>query len=119
MQQVQIPAVAEGETYLGGRIGKCGDIEHSVVVAVNNERMSLQQQHEWAAGLGAVLMNRYEALVIYNEHRSLVEEAGYWTGDEVEWDSGCAWCQGFNSGSQYYYRKSIKLRAVAVRRFKN
>ncbi|WP_261496698.1 DUF1566 domain-containing protein [Burkholderia multivorans] len=119
MQQITLPPVAEGEIYLGGRIDANGDIEHSVVVGFNDERMSLQEQREWAKSLGGVLMNRYEALIIYNERRDLVKEAAYWTDDEVEWDSAYAWCQTFYNGNQSDYRKSAALRAVAVRRFKN
>ncbi|QTD88788.1 DUF1566 domain-containing protein [Burkholderia anthina] len=119
MQQITRPPLAEGEVYLGGRIDKNGDIEHSVAIGFSNERMSLQEQREWAKSLGGVLMNRYEALVIYNEHRDLVKEAAYWTDDEVEWDSAYAWYQSFRYGDQDHYHDSAALRAVAVRRFKN
>jgi hypothetical protein len=109
--------LAEGEVYLGGRIHSNGTVEHSVVVGVNDERLPLADQIEWAKSLGGVLMNRFEGLVIYNEHRSLVKEASYWTGDDCEWDTSYAWFQGFNYGHQYGYLKGAALRAVAVRRF--
>ena len=117
MQQVTRPPLADGEVYLGGRIDKNGDIEHSVAIGFTDKRMSQEEQREWAKSLGGVLMNRYEGLVIYNEHRDLVKEAAYWTDDEVEWDSEYAWFQGFYYGAQYYSHKSAALRAVAVRRF--
>ncbi|WP_104656564.1 DUF1566 domain-containing protein [Ralstonia insidiosa] len=119
MQQIQIPPLAEGEIYLGGRITKTGDIEHTVIVAINDDELPLAEQREWAKSQGGVLMNRYEALIIYNEHRDLVKKDWYWTDEEVEWDTAYAWYQDFYGGNQNGDRKSAALRAVAVRRFKN
>ncbi|NMV36958.1 DUF1566 domain-containing protein [Ralstonia insidiosa] len=119
MQQIQIPPLAEGEIYLGGRITKTGDIEHTVIVAINDDELPLAEQREWAKSQGGVLMNRYEALIIYNEHRDLVKKDWYWTDEEVECDTAYAWCQYFLSGLQIIIHKSAALRAVAVRRFKN
>ena len=109
--------LAEGETYLGGRVLLSGSLELSVIVGVNDERLPQDGQRKWAKSLGGMLMNRYEGLVIYNEHRALVKEAAYWTDDECEWDSSCAWCQGFYYGTQGNSHKSAALRGVAVRRF--
>ncbi|GAB7525362.1 Lcl C-terminal domain-containing protein [Paraburkholderia sp. 2C] len=116
MQQIQIPPLAEGEVYLHGRVNKTGDVEHTVLVAVNDERLPRELQREWAKSVGGVLFNRVDALVIYNEHRALVKPEWYWTDDDVEWDSGYAWFQNFDDGNQYFYGKNGKLRAVAVRR---
>ncbi|CAJ0698625.1 DUF1566 domain-containing protein [Ralstonia holmesii] len=117
--QIQLPPLAEGETYLFGRIDKNGDIEHTVVIAVNNEALTRDEQREWAKSVGGVLMNRVEAIEIYNEHRDLVEPRAYWTDEDVEWDSAYAWYQFFYYGYQGNNHKSAALRAVAVRRFKN
>ena len=117
--QIQLPPLAEGETYLFGRVDKNGDIEHTVVIAVNNSALSREKQREWAKSIGGVLMNRIEAIEIYNSHRDLVEPDWYWTDEDVEWDTAYAWCQDFDYGGQGDYRKSAALRAVAVRRFKN
>ncbi|APR39992.1 hypothetical protein [Paraburkholderia sp. SOS3] len=116
MQQIQIPPLAEGEVYLHGRVSKTGDVEHTVLVAVNDERLPRELQREWAKSVGGVLFNRFDALVIYNEHRALVKPEWYWTDDDVEWDSGYAWCQGFGTGGQTCGGKDLELRAVAVRR---
>jgi hypothetical protein len=113
---IQTPELAEGEIYLGGRISKIGEVEHSVVIAINDEKLSLAGQREWAKSKGGVLMNRFEALVIYNEHRDIVTPNWYWTDDECEWDSACAWYQNFDHGGQTNFHKSAALRAVAVRR---
>ncbi|KVO11757.1 hypothetical protein [Burkholderia ubonensis] len=117
MQQIQLPPLAEGHTYLYGRIDKNGDVEHTVVIAVNDKRLPRELQREWAKSVGGVLYNRIDALFVYSEHRDLVKPAAYWTDDDVEWDSAYAWCQHYLSGIQYSLHKSVALRAVAVSRF--
>ncbi|MGK2829193.1 DUF1566 domain-containing protein [Ralstonia pseudosolanacearum] len=117
MQQIQIPKLADGQTYLYGRVDKNGDVEHTVINAVNDERLPRDLQREWAKSVGGVLFNRLDSLVIYNEHRGLVKPAAYWTDDDCEWDPAYAWYQGFYFGSQDYDHKSVALRAVSVSRF--
>ncbi|MBU9403530.1 DUF1566 domain-containing protein [Burkholderia multivorans] len=116
-QQIQLPQTAEGQTYLYGLVNKNGDVEHTVLIAVNDERLPHELQREWAMSVGGVLYNRIDALVIYNEHRSLVKEAGYWTADICEWDPAFAWYQDCISGSQNLGHESVELRGVAVSRF--
>ncbi|MFM0243835.1 DUF1566 domain-containing protein [Paraburkholderia sediminicola] len=117
MQQIQLPPLADGQTYLHGRINKHGDVEHTVLVAVNDERLPRDLQREWAKSIGGVLYNRIDALVIYNEHLDLVKPEAYWTDDDVEWDPAFAWCQYYYYGRQIISHKSAALRAVAVSRF--
>lgn len=99
-QQIQLPQTAEGQTYLYGRINKNGDVEHTVLIAVNDERLPRKLQREWAKSVGGILYNRIDALVIHNEHRSLVKPAAYWTDDDCEWDSSYAWFQYYSHGYQ-------------------
>ena len=115
--QIQLPPTSDGQTYLYGRINKHGDIEHSVIIAVNDERLPRELQREWAKSVGGVLFNRIEALIIYNEHRDLVKPAAYWTDDDCEWDTAYAWYQGCINGGQNYNHKSAEFRGVAVSRF--
>jgi len=119
MQQLQLPPLAEGQIYLHGRINKHGDVEHTVLVAVNDKCLPRDLQREWAKSVGGVLYNRIDALVIYNEHRDLVKPEAYWTDDDVEWDPAYAWYQNYGIGGQYHRHKSAELRAVAVSRFTN
>jgi hypothetical protein len=119
MQQIPIPPLAEGEIYLCGLADANGDVEHTVIVAVNNERGSWQQQMNWAKTLGGDLTNRVEQALIRAKRPDLVEEAAYWSNTTVEWDSAYAWCQDFSYGFQGGSHKSAALRAVAVRRFKD
>ncbi|WP_234775209.1 DUF1566 domain-containing protein [Paraburkholderia tropica] len=113
---IQTPELADGEVYLGGRISKIGEVQHSILIAINDAELSLDGQREWAKSKGGVLMNRHEALVIYNEHRDIVKPDWYWTDEECEWNSAYAWYQNFDGGGQRHNRKSAALRAVAVRR---
>jgi hypothetical protein len=117
--QVQIPPLAEGEIYLCGIVDANGDIEHTVVIGINNDGASWQKQLEWAKSLGGDLTNRIEQAVIRAKRPDLVEEEAYWSNTEVEWDSSYAWYQYFLNGYQDLYHKGAALRAVAVRRFKN
>jgi hypothetical protein len=119
MQQLALPPIAEGQNYLYGRIDKNGDVEHTVLIAVNDERLPRELQRKWAKSVGGILFNRVDALVIYNEHRDLVKPEAYWTDDDCEWDPAYAWYQYYDVGSQIYGHKSAALRAVAVSRFKN
>jgi hypothetical protein len=119
MQQIQLPPLRDGEIYLGGRIDKNGEVEHSALITVSDKRLPRDEQREFGKSIGGVLMNRYEGLVIYNEHRGLVKPEVYWTDDDCEWDPSYAWYQYFDGGGQGINRKSSALRAVFVRRFKN
>jgi hypothetical protein len=117
MTQVVIPPLTEGETYLCGFVDANGDVEHTVIVAINNERAEWQEQMDWAKALGADLMTRPEQAVAYAKHKDLFEEASYWSNEDA--GDGFAWCQLFVNGGQFYYGQLSRLRAVAVRRFKN
>ncbi|WP_205191313.1 DUF1566 domain-containing protein [Burkholderia sp. LMG 13014] len=115
--QILVPPVAEGQTYLYGRVNKSGDVEHTVLIAVNDKRLPRELQREWAKSVGGVLFNRVDALIVYNEHRNLVKPEAYWTDDDVEWDSASAWYQFYFNGYQGNDHKRVELRGVAVSRF--
>jgi hypothetical protein len=46
------------------------------------------------------------------------EDAVYWTSTQYASDPDYAWCQYFGNGNQTSWRKVIKFRGCAVRRFK-
>ncbi|WP_447639537.1 DUF1566 domain-containing protein [Pandoraea norimbergensis] len=117
MSQVVIPPLNEGETYLCGFVDANGDVEHTVIVAINNERAEWQEQMDWAKALGADLMTRPEQAVAYAKHKDLFEEASYWSNEDA--GDGFAWFQNFLNGLQCFTSQDYRLRAVAVRRFKN
>lgn len=117
MTQVVIPPLNEGETYLCGFVDANGDVEHVAIVAINNERAEWQEQMGWAKALGADLMTRPELAVAFARHKALFQDAAYWSNEDA--GDGFAWCQYFSLGDQYYHGQYTRLRAVAVRRFKN
>lgn len=117
MTQVVIPPLNEGETYLCGFVDANGDVEHVVIVAINNEGATWQSQMEWAKGIGADLMTRPELAVAYAKQKDLFEPRWYWSNEDD--GDGFAWSQGFGTGLQHYSTQFTELRAVAVRRFKN
>lgn len=121
MQQLQIPAVAEGETYIGVIGDKAGNLYHLIALSGDNDRASQQAQLDWAKSIGGDLPNKLEAAMLFAHAKDLFQPAAYWTNetfidpDDPE-DYGWAWYQGFGYGLQDYGRKNSPLRARAVRR---
>jgi hypothetical protein len=119
MTQIQIPPLADGETYLIGLVDANGDVEHTVLLPGDKDDASQAEQFAWAKSLGGDLPNRIEQAVMFAKFRDRFQKDAYWSNETCDWGSSFAWCQNFNDGLQYSYRKSAALRAVAVRRFKN
>ncbi|AOJ99896.1 DUF1566 domain-containing protein [Burkholderia vietnamiensis] len=119
--QIQLPSLAEGEIYLCGIVDAHGDVVHTVLLPGQNDRATWQAQMEWAKSRGGDLPTRTELVIAYEQHRDQFEQAAYWsnTPDTDPGYSGWAWYQPFLNGGQSYGRQSSKLRARAVRRFKN
>ncbi|AXK61504.1 DUF1566 domain-containing protein [Burkholderia sp. IDO3] len=118
--QIQIPPLAEGEIYLFGLVDANGDIEHTVIVEVVNDRANWQKQMDAAKARDCDLANAIEYAAIRLKHPKLVDEnKAYWMNETVNWDSAFARYQGFHYGFQSYVHKSALLGAVVVRRFKN
>ncbi|MBN3832916.1 DUF1566 domain-containing protein [Burkholderia sp. Ac-20344] len=118
--QIQIPPLAEGETYLFGLVDANGDIEHTVIVDVVNDRADWHKQMDAAKARGCDLANAIEYAAIRLKHPKLVDEnKSYWMNETVDWDSADARYQDFLYGHQDSIRKSASLCAVVVRRFKN
>ncbi|WP_175777485.1 DUF1566 domain-containing protein [Burkholderia anthina] len=118
--QIQRPPLAEGEIYLFGLVDANGDIEHTVIVDVVNDRANWQKQMDTAKARDCDLANAIEYAAIRLKHPKLVDEnKAYWMNETVDWDSAYARCQNFYDGSQYYHHESALLGAVVVRRFKN
>lgn len=112
--QSAMPTINEGETYLCGFVDANGDVEHVVIVAINNEEATWQSQMEWAKELGADLMTRPEQAIAFAKMPECFEKRAYWSNEDA--GDGFAWYQGFLTGRQYYYGQYDELRAVAVRR---
>ena len=121
MQQLQIPPIADGETYIGAIGDKSGNLYHLVLLAGDNDRAPQQAQIEWAKSVGGELPNKLEAMMLFCHAKDQFKPDAYWTGETLidpddEEDDGWAWYQYFYDGYQYDYRKHGQLRARAVRR---
>ncbi|WP_034302495.1 DUF1566 domain-containing protein [Herbaspirillum sp. RV1423] len=116
MNQIQIPPLAEGETYIGAIGNAAGELYHVVLLPDDNDRSGFEAQLEWAKSVGGDLPNRLEQAMLFAHHRDLFQKAAYWSNQRDEDDDGWAWCQLFHYGYQDLNRTDYALRARAVRR---
>ncbi|WP_079218898.1 DUF1566 domain-containing protein [Herbaspirillum robiniae] len=114
MQQLQIPPLNEGETYIGAIGNAKGEIYHLVLLPGDKEPAPHEKQMAWAQSIGGDLPNRVEQAILFAEHKNLFEERAYWSNQLDE--DGWAWCQFFSYGVQDFYHTNDALRARAVRR---
>jgi len=74
----------------------------------------------WAKGLAPAgdftLPTRDELRILFANARELFATEWYWSSEEVAGVAQCAWCQGFDNGTQSSLHKFNELRARAVRR---
>jgi len=121
MNQLQIPPLSEGETYIGAIGNKSGEVYHVVLLPGDNDRAPHAKQIEWAKSIGGDLPTKLEAAMLFAHAKDEFNSEWYWTNEdfvdpEDPDDSGWAWSQYFGSGSQLTSHKDIQLRARAVRR---
>ena len=110
-----------GEHYAGLIVGKDGEPSHHLVLLPGQaEDITWDKAMEWAAKQGgeyvASLPTRREQSLLYANLKDQFEEHWYWSCEAHESESGWAWYQNFNNGTQDDYRKVNELRARAVRR---
>ena len=116
MQQITIPPLAEGETYIGLIGNSQGEAYHLVLLPGDNDDATWQEQMDWAKSIGGDLPNRIEQAMLWAGHKDQFKKDWYWSNEQHHTASGCAWVQTFSNGYQYGYRKYDELRARAVRR---
>jgi len=114
MQQLQIPPLSEGETYIGAIGNEKGEVYHIVLLPGDSEPASHAEQLAWAQSIGGDLPNRVEQAMLFANHKPLFKETWYWSNQLDE--DGWAWGQNFSYGDQGSYRPGYALRARAVRR---
>ena len=119
--QLQIPALADGETYIGAIGDKNGDVYHLVLLAGDNDPALHSVQLEWAKSIGGDLPNKLESAMLFAHAKGEFKPDWYWTSETFidpydPKDDGWAWCQDFGTGRQRSYHKNTKLRARSVRR---
>ena len=116
MQQLQIPPLAEGEIYVGCIGDAAGNLHHVILLPGDNDDATHESQLEWAKSIGGDLPSRIEQAMLWANHRDQFKKDWYWSNETHHTESGWAWCQLFDYGSQYTTRKDNELRARAVRR---
>jgi len=116
MQQLQIPPLSEGETYIGAIGDKNGDFYHVILLPGDNDDATWQAQMEWAKSIGGDLPSRVEQAMLWANFRDLFQKDWYWSNEVHHNNSGWAWSQNFDYGDQDNYLQYYELRARAVRR---
>lgn len=121
MNQLQLPALADGETYIGAIGDKNGDAYHLVLLPGDSDPAPLADQIEWAKSIGGGLPNKLEIAMLFASAKDGFKPKWYWANETFvdprdPEDDGWAWCQFFISGYQHFIRKCSKLRARSVRR---
>ena len=116
MQQLTLPPLAEGETYVGAIGDTTGNLHHVILLLGDNDDASWQHQKEWAASIGGELPTRLEQALLWQNCREHFQKEWYWSGEAHASDAGSAWCQDFYDGSQGLNHQLDQLRARAVRR---
>ena len=117
MQQLQLPPLNEGETYIGAIGNKAGEVYHVILLPGDNEDSDWQSAMDWAKSIGGDLPTRIEQSMLFDCFRDQFKKDWYWSNTTVDSYDAFAWCQLFDNGILYGYHKSDNLcRARAVRR---
>ena len=118
---MNLPELAEGETYAGLIIDKNGEPSyHLVLLPGQADDITWDKAMEWAAEQGgefvASLPTRREQALLYANLKEEFEELAYWSCEAHESESGWAWYQDFLNGTHDDTTLLYELRARAVRR---
>ncbi len=117
MQQLPLPPLAEGETYIGAIGDAAGNLQHIILLPGDHDEDTWQGAMDWAKSLGGDLPNRVEQAMLYAHHRGEFERDWYWSNTSHEDDDAYAWHQYFTNGDQLTNHKALNsCRARAVRR---
>lgn len=117
MQQLQIPPLADGETYIGAIGDKNGDVHHIILLPGDMDCDTWPKALDWAKSLGGDLPNRIEQAMLFAHFKDQFQKDWYWSNTSVDGYDASAWYQYFDYGHQDLYHKgSDHCRARAVRR---
>ena len=114
--KLNIPELADGEIYIGAIGDALGNLHHVILLPGDNDDATHEAQIEWAKSIGGDLPSRIEQAMLWANHRDLFQKDWYWSNETHHSESGWAWYQGFDYGSQSGSHKGDELRARAVRR---
>jgi len=111
-----IPALNEGETYVGAIVSPDGTGNHVILLSGDNEETDWEASMEWAESIGGDLPDRVEQALLFKHHKDQFKPDWYWSNTQHASDASYAWSQDFYHGTQYDRYKIAELRARAVRR---
>ena len=114
--KLELPTLAEGETYVGALGDQAGNLTHIILLPGDNDDNTWKKQLAWAKKQGGDLPTRLELSLAWHNCPEQFKKDWYWSNEQLAATSGCAWCQGFNFGVQGFNTTNTKLRARAVRR---
>lgn len=110
--------LAPGERFAGPILNDDGTLSHyAILLPGDAEDLDWATAKAWAAERGGELPTRREQSLLFANLKDEFEDAWYWSGEAHQENSGWAWYQTFDNGSQYRYLQTIQFRARAVRRF--
>src|SRR5690606_29474773 len=105
-----------GERYAGIVLDEEGNpAYHLILLPGDQDDINWSSAKKWAAEQGGELPTRREQSLLFANLGGHFEERAYWSSEQYESNSGYAWYQYFNDGSQASYDTYGELRARAVR----
>jgi len=111
-----LPALNEGETYLGAIISACGTYSnHTILLPGDHDDATWQDAMDWAKSIGGDLPNRIEQALLFATLKAQFKANWYWSNTLHASDARYAWCQYF-TGTQFNSHIDCQCRARAVRR---
>lgn len=116
MKQLELPTLAEGETYIGALGDQAGNLTHIILLPGDNDDNTWKKQLAWAKKQGGDLPTRLELSLMWANCRDQFKKDWYWSNEQHAAFSDYAWCQGFGHGYQSGSHTHDELRARAVRR---
>ncbi len=106
-----------GEEYAGLILGKDGSKDyHLILLPGQANDVNWAAAMAWAKTVGNELPTRREQSLLFANLKDRFEPRLYWSCEKYASDSGYAWLQGFNYGTQSSNHETSKFRARAVRR---
>ena len=112
---INLPELAEGETYVGCIGDAAGNLHHVILLPGDNDDATHEAQLEWAKSIGGDLPTRIEQAMLLANHREQFKKDWYWSNEIHHAESDLAWYQLFGYGSRRAGYRSSELRARAVR----
>lgn len=114
--RIQLPELSEGEHYAGLILAADGQPLHHVVLLPGDIEATWDEAIKWAEEMGGELPTRREQSLLFANAKQHFELDWYWSSEQHAASTGYAQLQGFRNGGQGINRKSVEVRARAIRR---